>query len=153
MLGYAWQRGTIPLQRESIEKAIALDGKAVEANLKAFTAGRSAALETRAPASRSLSMQEFIEQRAADLTRYWNSKYGKRYADLMALVTSASRGVDGAEAFIWAAARSAYKVMAYKDEYEVARLYCDGRFQAALAREFEDVRSIRIHWHLRSCPL
>lgn len=145
MLGYAWQRGTIPLQRESIEKAIALNGKAVEANLKAFTAGRSAALETRAPPSRSLSMQEFIDHRTADLTRYWNAKYGKRYADLMALVTSAADGIEGAEAFVWAAARSAYKVMAYKDEYEVARLYSDGRFQAALAREFDDVRSIRIH--------
>jgi indolepyruvate ferredoxin oxidoreductase len=63
----------------------------------------------------------------------------------MALVTSAASGIEGADAFVWAAARSAYKVMAYKDEYEVARLYSDGRFRTALTREFEDVRSIRIH--------
>ena len=83
MLGYAWQRGIIPLQRGSIEKAITLNGKAVEAGLRAFAAGRSAAvepqaLETEGHASRPGSVQDFIEHRIADLTRYWNAKYAQR---------------------------------------------------------------------------
>lgn len=145
MLGYAWQRGRIPLQRASIERAIALNDKAVDASLKAFAAGRSAALEIRTPSARLPSVQEFIGSRIGDLTRYWDARYAERYAKLMALATSSARGIEGAEAFVWAVARSAYKLMAYKDEYEVARLYCDGRFQSALAGAFQDVRSIRIH--------
>ncbi|MGH6952452.1 MAG: DUF6537 domain-containing protein [Vitreimonas sp.] len=57
----------------------------------------------------------------------------------MLLVRGAADRVEGGEAFAWAVARSAFKLMAYKDEYEVARLYTDGRFQTALNREFEGV--------------
>ena len=180
MLGFAWQRAAIPLKLASIEQAIALNGKAVKANLLAFAAGRTAAIDAppgaaspgetvpgaeapgaEAPgagtpgagipgagipgAAAPKSLPEFISGRTADLMLYWNAAYAQRYADLMALVSATAKRIEGGEAFTWAVARSAYKLMAYKDEYEVARLYTDGRFREALAREFEDVRSIQIH--------
>jgi indolepyruvate ferredoxin oxidoreductase len=83
--------------------------------------------------------------RTAGLNRYWNDAYARRYAELMTAVRSTAARFDGGDAFVWAVARSAYKLMAYKDEYEVARLYSDGRFREALAREFEGTRTVRIH--------
>jgi indolepyruvate ferredoxin oxidoreductase len=145
MLGYAWQRGVIPLQRASIEKAIELNGKAVASNLKAFWAGRLATIGTGSKDVAPASLESFIQQRSADLERYWNAAYAKRYADLLNAVQDAAKSLAGGDALSWAVARSAYKLMAYKDEYEVARLYSDGRFREALAQEFQDVRSISIH--------
>lgn len=145
MLGYAWQRGAIPLQRESIEKAIALNGTAVDANLGAFAAGRLATGEQPSSSEPELSLSQYIARRTDDLTRYWNTSYSSRYARLLESVSAAALSVSGGEEFVWAVARSAYKLMAYKDEYEVGRLYTDGRFAQALANEFQDVKSIRIH--------
>lgn len=145
MLGYAWQRGAIPIALSSIETAIELNGKSVSSNLKAFAAGRLATIDERAAAEAPLTLQDFIARRTADLARYWNESYARRYTVLMATVQSATAYVDGGEAFVWGVARSAYKLMAYKDEYEVARLYSDGRFREALTREFEGTRALRIH--------
>jgi indolepyruvate ferredoxin oxidoreductase len=145
MLGFAWQRGAIPLQRESIEKAIALNGKAVEANLKAFAAGRLATLDGPTSTQVALSLQDFISRRATDLTLYWNAAYARRYTELLSIVSAATASLADGDELTWAVARSAYKLMAYKDEYEVARLYTDGRFREALAKEFDAVGSIRIH--------
>lgn len=146
LLGYAWQRGAVPLQRASIERAIELNGRAAQANLKAFALGRAAAFEQPAPPSEPpQTVTTFIERRTADLQRYWNVSYAKRYADLMQEVQSSVAGIAAAEEFVWVVARSAYHLMAYKDEYEVARLYSDGRFRAALESEFESVHTVRVH--------
>jgi indolepyruvate ferredoxin oxidoreductase len=145
VLGFAWQSGAIPLMLESIEKAIALNGKAVDANLKAFAAGRLATIDRPTNTKEPNSLEEFISGRSAELVRYWNAAYGQRYFDLMRIVSAAAEPLKGSDVFTWAVARSAYKLMAYKDEYEVARLYTDGRFRQALMSEFEDVRSIQIH--------
>jgi indolepyruvate ferredoxin oxidoreductase len=145
MLGFAWQSGAIPLQLESIEKAILLNDKAVDANLKAFNAGRNATTFTSARMSRSDSLEDYLAKRCIDLCAYWNSTYAQRYRDLIAVVSAAAAPLVGGEAFVWAVARSAYKLMAYKDEYEVGRLYTDGRFRAALSHQFSDVASIQIH--------
>ena len=145
MLGFAWQRGGIALKRESIEKAITLNGKAVEANLKAFAAGRLASLDGPATPQGTPSLQDFISCRAGDLIMYWNAAYAGRYTDLLKVVSTAAAAVAGGEKLTWAVARSAYKLMAYKDEYEVARLYTDGRFREALAKEFAGTGSIRVH--------
>jgi indolepyruvate ferredoxin oxidoreductase len=145
MLGFAWQSGAVPLQLASIEKAIALNGKAVDANLKAFSAGRNAGTLTSAAAPRSNTLEDYIGNRCTDLRAYWNSAYGRRYKDLLAVVATAAAPLAGGEAMVWAVARSAYKLMAYKDEYEVGRLYTDGRFRAALSQQFSDVGSIRLH--------
>jgi indolepyruvate ferredoxin oxidoreductase len=87
----------------------------------------------------------FIAARNADLSRYWNDDYARRYVGLLEKTRAAAGAVEDGEALLWAVARSAYKLMAYKDEYEVARLYTDGRFRAALADEFGSMRAVRIH--------
>ena len=145
MLGFAWQSGAIPLQLASIEKAIILNGKAVDANLNAFSAGRNAGTLTSATVPRSSTLEDYIANRCTDLHAYWNDDYAQRYRDLMAIVSAAAAPLAGGETFIWAVARSAYKLMAYKDEYEVGRLYTDGRFRAALSHQFSDLGSIQIH--------
>ena len=145
MLGYAWQRGGIPLSRNAIEQAITLNGKAVSANLRAFAAGRSAALAEPAKAEEPIDIDAFVAARIADLSLYWNRAYARRYADLLEATRRAAAGVDDGEALVWAVARGAYKLMAYKDEYEVGRLYTDGRFREALAREFGNVGAIKVH--------
>jgi indolepyruvate ferredoxin oxidoreductase len=145
LLGYAWQRGGIPLSHIAIVKAIELNERSVKTNLAAFEAGRSAALEATFPEEAVEGLNAVIERRAADLVRYWNARYARRYVELMTEVRAASENVEGGSAFAWAVARAAYQLMAYKDEYEVARLYTDGRFRAALANEFEGVGALRIH--------
>jgi len=145
LLGFAWQSGRIPLRLEAIEQAIRLNGRGVDANLRAFAAGREAAIgDASVPQDRDPTLAEFVDRRATDLSAYWNVHYAARYTRLMETVRAAAAGVDGGEAFAWAVARSAYKLMAYKDEYEVARLYSDGRFHAQLERDFENLRSLRI---------
>ncbi|WP_313804615.1 indolepyruvate ferredoxin oxidoreductase family protein [Sphingobium sp.] len=145
MLGYAWQRGGIPLSLDAIEQAIAVNGKAVSANLRAFAAGRSAALTEVATAADALDVDAFIAARIVDLSAYWNRAYAKRYADLLTATRRAADGLEAGEALVWAVARGAYQLMAYKDEYEVARLYSDGRFRDALAHEFGSYRAIKVH--------
>src|SRR6266404_4610186 len=109
------------------------------------TAGRLATIDERPTAEAPLTSQDFIARRTADLSLYWNEAYARRYADLMAVVQGSAERIEGGEAFVGAVARSAYKLMAYKDEYEVARLYSDGRFRQVLNREFERTRTVRIH--------
>lgn len=145
MLGFAWQSGAIPLQLASIEMAISLNGKAVDANLKAFNAGRSATAITSENVPRSNAWPEYVANRGADLRAYWNEAYQRRYKELVSLVASAALPLAGGEVLVWAVARSAYKLMAYKDEFEIGRLYTDGRFQAALSQQFSDLASIQIH--------
>ena len=146
MLGFAWQCGRVPLTLVSLEQAIKLNGRAVEANLKAFRAGRAKALdETPTRQAAALDPDSFIERRTQALERYWNKRYAARYAALMQAVRDAARPLQGGEHFIWAAARAAYKFMAYKDEYEVARLYSNDAFREALHREFEGARKIKVY--------
>src|SRR5690606_33614679 len=95
------------------------------------------ALQSPATSRQPASIDEFIEQRAADLKLYWNDRYAARYRTLMLAVRAATARVEGGDRFGWAVARGAYKLMAYKDEYEVARLYTDGRFQRALESQFQ----------------
>lgn len=145
MLGYAWQLGGIPLKLAAIETAIRLNGKAIEMNLAAFAAGRQAAVSGQLTPVSHTTLQEFVEGRTADLARYWNTKYAERYSALVREAQKAAAALDRGDEFVWAIARSAYKLMAYKDEYEVARLYSDGRFREALSREFASVRAIKVH--------
>jgi indolepyruvate ferredoxin oxidoreductase len=147
MLGYAWQLGRIPLTLQAVEQAIELNGRAVEANMKALRAGRARALaepndSTHKP---SPDLGEFIEGRTRALEAYWNRAYADRYATLMRTVRDAARPLEGDDRFAWAAARAAYKLMAYKDEYEVARLYSNGQFREALQRELEGTKKVRVH--------
>ncbi|KAB7648610.1 indolepyruvate ferredoxin oxidoreductase family protein [Polymorphobacter fuscus] len=143
VLGYAWQKGLIPLQRDSLEAAIELNGVAVDFNKRAFGLGRLLAVrpdkvEALVAAARgpqpeppATSFDEVIARRVADLTAYQDAAYAERFATRVAQVRAAG-GDDLAEAV----GRSLYKLMAYKDEYEVARLYSDDRFTAAYDAQF-----------------
>jgi indolepyruvate ferredoxin oxidoreductase len=143
LMGYAWQKGLIPLQKQSLEAAIELNGVAVDFNKKAFGLGRLLATRpdkvlamveaARGPAIEppATTLDEVIARRTADLTAYQDAAYAARFT---ALVAKARAG--GGDAFADAVARSYYKLLAYKDEYEVGRLYSDGRFKAAFDAQF-----------------
>ena len=159
MLGAAFQVGLIPVSTESLLRALELNGTAVDMNQRAFAAGRLAAIDQPAveaaaaprmvqgPTERlSRSFDEIVARRVVELTRYQNAAYARRYADLVARARAAeSAKAAGADGFAEAIARYAFKVMAYKDEYEVARLHSDGSFAAKIGAMFEGDYRIRYH--------
>jgi indolepyruvate ferredoxin oxidoreductase len=160
-LGYAFQAGQVPLTAAAIEKAIALNGEAVKMNLAAFTWGRRAKAEPEliaklmselgAPTpSRHLSqtLDEVIARRVAFLGEYQNKAYGDRYRAILERVRAAEARVrPNATELTAAVARSMFKLMAYKDEYEVARLYTNGQFERQVASAFEG-ENLRYEFHL-----
>ena len=158
LLGFAYQQGRVPVSGTAIERAIELNGVAVEMNREAFRWGRRAARDLKAVEGLALqgdeglepaapkSLDEFIERRAADLTAWQNAAWASRYRELVERVREAERALGAGEALTDAVARYAYKLMAYKDEYEVARLYTDGAFQERLAASFEG--DLRLTFHL-----
>jgi len=160
MLGFAHQRGLVPLSAEAIERAIALNGVAVEFNRDAFRWGRRAAVDpelvrTRAippaavPPSHRLSetLDQVISRRAAFLTDYQNAAYAARYAARVERVREAEAVcLPGETGLTRSVARSLFKLMAYKDEYEVARLYADTGFLRHIADRIEG--PYRLNFHL-----
>jgi indolepyruvate ferredoxin oxidoreductase len=161
MLGYAYQAGHVPLSAAAIEKAVALNGEAVKMNLAAFNWGRRAAAEPeliatmmgelKAPNDElkiSETLDEVIERRVTFLTRYQNGRYARRYRTQVQRVRDAEeKAVPGSTALTDAVARSLFKLMAYKDEYEVARLYTDGHFERQVASAFEG-ENLRYEFHM-----
>ncbi len=157
MLGYAWQKGLVPLSRESIEQAIELNAVAVDFNKQSFVWGRRAAIdlkavfetalpETPAEAAPAPSLDELVERRASFLADYQDATYAQRYRDLVAKARQAeSEKTPGLSGFAEAVARYAHKVMAYKDEYEVARLYADPAFERKLQRQFAGDYKLTVH--------
>jgi indolepyruvate ferredoxin oxidoreductase len=144
LLGFAWQKGLVPLERGAILRAIEINGASIEANKRAFTLGREAAVDLEkvvakvAPAQKlSKTLDELIAIRIKELTAYQDAAYAERYAALVAKVRAAeAKLVPGSERITSAVARNLYKLMAIKDEYEVARLYTDGRFAERLKEQF-----------------
>ncbi len=157
LLGFAWQRGRLPVSREALERAIALNGRALEANLRAFAWGRlaahdlEAALRAAGPSEASAappapSLEALVEDRARRLRQYQSGRYAQRYRELVERVAARERETCGeAGALAYAVARSAFKLMAVKDEYEVARLLSDGSLERQLQAEFEG--DYRLEWH------
>ena len=148
MLGYAFQKGLIPLLEESILRAIELNGVAIEANQKAFEWGRRAAVNVQqveniaTPAKPVVvqmpqNLETLIRRRVAFLTDYQSARYARRYEDLVAQVRDAEAGIGAGEALTKAVAKYLFKLMSYKDEYEVARLYTNGDFDKRLQESFE----------------
>jgi len=160
MLGYAHQRGLVPLSAEALERAIALNGVAVEFNRDAFRWGRRAAVDpalvearaappTAIPATHRLSetLDQIIDRRVAFLTEYHDSAYANRYAAMLRRVLDAEAAcVAGETTLTQSVARSLFKLMAYKDEYEVARLYTETDFLKRVADQFEG--PYELHFHL-----
>ncbi|WP_105371399.1 indolepyruvate ferredoxin oxidoreductase family protein [Neorhizobium huautlense] len=154
LLGYAWQRGLVPISLTAIDKAIELNGTGVVMNRAAFGWGRRAAVDLEAVAREAGSaktelkaetLEEIVARRVAFLTDYQNSAYAARYAGVVDIAKSAEARVRGVGGFAEAVAKNAFKLMAYKDEYEVARLHRDRSFEKRLAEQFEGDFKIRHH--------
>ena len=158
MIGYAYQRGLIPVSEEAILRAIELNAAAVEANKQSFRWGRLAAVEPERvlklaipeekPDSQRLSasLEEMIARRAQFLTAYQDAKYAKRYIDFVAMVRAAeAQKLSDRTALTEAVARYYFKLLAIKDEYEVARLYTDGNFAKRVAAQFEGDYKLVFH--------
>ena len=157
MLGFAFQHGGLPLSAEAVEKAIELNGEAVAMNVAAFRWGRRAAHDpdfVRGQVERQVkgtqpiaeTLDEIIARRVTFLTAYQNAAYGKRYSDRIAAMRAAeNRAIPGSTVVTEATARSLFKLMAIKDEYEVARLYTDGSFMRSLSQQFESYAGLEFH--------
>ena len=174
MLGAAFQAGALPISAASIERAIRLNGVSVEMNLLAFRWGRMAVVDRkyvdaqvkqaagRAERPRALSAEaralvgsagvtgealRLLQVRVPELIAYQSAGYARRYVDFVSQVAQAEqRLVPGRTGLTEAVARHLYKLMAYKDEYEVARLHLDAALEAELAARFGP--AIRYAWHL-----
>ncbi len=161
VLGFAWQRGWIPLRHETLIRAIELNGVAIESNKRAFDWGRAAAhdldavkkaaspdqyaaqvIELKRPAS---SLAEVVARRVEFLTGYQNAAYAARYADLVERVRKVESDRLGSARLADAVARGYFKLLAYKDEYEVARLHADPAFRAKIAAQFEGDYKLNFH--------
>jgi indolepyruvate ferredoxin oxidoreductase len=158
MLGYAYQLGHVPVSSQAVRRAIELNGEAVAMNLAAFDWGRAAAAdpaaiaanlrtgEQSAPAAEE-NLEAFVARRVTFLTSYQDAAYAARYQALVARVAEAERKrAPNASGLAKAVARYLYKLMAYKDEYEVARLYTDGAFLRQAAKAFDG--DLRFEFHL-----
>jgi indolepyruvate ferredoxin oxidoreductase len=149
LMGFAWQRGWIPLSGEAIRRAIELNGVAVRGSLDSFEWGRlaahdMAAVERAAGGGREprdvavAGLDDLISQREAELVAYQDRRYADRYLALVERARSAEIAIGGEAAdFTRAVAWNFHRLLAYKDEYEVARLYTDGRFESRIKEQFE----------------
>ncbi|MBN7795284.1 indolepyruvate ferredoxin oxidoreductase family protein [Parahaliea mediterranea] len=156
LLGYAWQEGLVPVSEAALLRAIEINGVNIDENKRAFAWGRLAAHDfdrvlaaagSPGPEVADKTLEELIEHRAALLEAYQNSAYADQYRDLVARVRTAEQNLDASElALTRAVATYLYKVMAYKDEYEVARLYSDPAFHAQLKQTFAG--DYTLHFHL-----
>ncbi len=168
MMGYAYQMGWIPLHHDSIAKAIELNGVDVERNQQAFDWGRRAAAHPQAfkalvdqsqqqivdsmPSSNVIELKRPVsafealrDDRAQRLVQYQNQAYAERYLELVDRVARIEQERTGTDRLATAAATYLYKLMAYKDEYEVARLYSDGAFIKQISQQFEGDWSLKFY--------
>jgi indolepyruvate ferredoxin oxidoreductase len=156
-LGYAYQKGLVPLTAEAIEHAIEINGVAVKMNRQAFLWGRRAAHDLKAveavigraaeaPRLRE-SLDELIARRARFLEDYQDARWAEAYRAFIETVRAAeTERTPGTDGLARAVARSLFKLMSYKDEYEVARLYTDGSFERAVKEKFAG--DFRLNFHL-----
>jgi len=159
VMGFGWQKGLIPLSLASIMRAMELNGASVEKNKQAFDWGRRAAVDLRAvqkvatpPEAKpdtqrlSQSIEEMVSRRKEFLTGYQDAAWAERYAALVAKVQKLEgEKFPGKKALSAAVARYAFKLMAYKDEYEVARLYSQTDFRKRIADQFEGDYKLTFH--------
>jgi indolepyruvate ferredoxin oxidoreductase len=148
MLGYAWQKGRIPLNAASLLRAIELNGVAIDSNKTSFLWGRRAAVDLKRveaiaiPAQAVVlhmpqSLDTLIKKRIGILTAYQNAAYAAQYQQLVTTVRSAEAKLGSGTKLSTAVAKYYFKLLAYKDEYEIARLYTDGAFLEKVRQQFE----------------
>ncbi len=158
MVGFAYQRGRLPLSEAAIMKAIELNGTAIESNQRSFQWGRAAAVDPAKVAAAAItrelpdsqrlstSLEETLARRARFLTDYQDAAYATRYGDLVARVKDAEAAVTPGETTLAeAVARYYFKLLAIKDEYEVARLYTQTDFVERIAAQFEGDYTLKFH--------
>jgi indolepyruvate ferredoxin oxidoreductase len=156
MLGFAFQKGLVPVSEAALMHAIELNAVAVEANKAAFLWGRRAAVDLKAvervaaPAKPLIvelpqSLDTIVRRRSDFLLAYQNAAYAKRYEDFVNQVRQAEAALGRGNALSKAVAKNLFKLMAYKDEYEIARLYTDGRFAERLKATFEGDFTVKFH--------
>jgi indolepyruvate ferredoxin oxidoreductase len=158
LTGYAYQRGLLPVGAEAIEHAIELNGVAVDLNRDAFRWGRAAARDRVAVEDMARSLQpslggriatefdDIVAIRERELVAYQDRAYADRYRGLVARAAEAEKSrARGFSGFAEAVARNYFRLLAYKDEYEVARLFSDGRFRSRLSETFDGPYEIRYH--------
>jgi indolepyruvate ferredoxin oxidoreductase len=157
ILGYAWQKGWIPLAHESLMRAIELNAVAIENNKSAFEWGRQAAvrpdeLQKRVRPGQVIefkkreSVDSLVARRVEFLTGYQNAAYADEYRRFVAKVQQAESSLTGKTALTETVARYLFKLMAYKDEYEVARLHTDRAFLERIEGMFEG--DFKLNYHL-----
>ncbi len=162
MLGYAYQLGALPLSADAIERAIEMNGEAVPMNISAFRYGRRAAVDPKAlellieprpqqqneSVKLSQSFAETVDRRATFLTGYQNANYARRYRNLVEKVRAVeAEKTPGQCGLAEAVTRYLFKLMAYKDEYEVARLFSETSFLDRVKSNFDGDR-LRFEFHL-----
>lgn len=152
LAGYAWQLGLIPISAEAIALAIELNGASVKENLTAFNLGRRLAVNPdfssvkAEQVTRLDTLDAVLADRRAVLTAYQNKALADRYEALVRQCQASmlEQGISH-EALLIKLAQNYFKLLAYKDEYEVARLYTDGTFEALLANQFEGDYTLKFH--------
>jgi indolepyruvate ferredoxin oxidoreductase len=162
MLGYAYQVGALPLSAEAVEKAIEMNGEAVQMNIAAFRYGRRAVVDPAAVEALvaprpqedndslrlSQTFAETVERRVTFLTGYQSKHYARRYRRFVDKVQAAeAQKAPGMGGLAEGVARYLFKLMAYKDEYEVARLYTDTSFVERVRSSFGG-DNLRLEFHL-----
>ncbi|MGD9827542.1 MAG: indolepyruvate ferredoxin oxidoreductase family protein [Hyphomicrobiaceae bacterium] len=157
LLGFAFQRGLVPVSAASIEKAVELNGAAVEMNLAAFRLGRLAAHDRsafdaladsagRSHAAPPETLDDIVAHRARHLEAYQDVALAQRYRRKIAWIREIEqKATPGKQQVAEAVARNYARLLSYKDEYEVARLYTDGSFAKALAETFEGETRLEFH--------
>jgi indolepyruvate ferredoxin oxidoreductase len=157
LLGYAYQLGSVPIGAAAIEQAIELNGAAVEVSKAAFRIGRLAAhdmraverimgADTAAAAPRMQTLDGIVAYRAVRLTDYQDAALAERYRARVAAIAGVERAnAPGRAGLAEAVARGYHKLLAYKDEYEVARLFADPAFERALSDQFESHGKLQFH--------
>ncbi len=159
MMGYAYQKGLLPLTAKAIEQAIEVNGVAVKMNTQAFQLGRLAAIDparlvammkdhderTAVKTLDEMSLDEIITHRSALLKDYQNARLATRYRDLVTQVRHAAIDHGLGDELPRAVAINYARLLAYKDEYEVARLYTDGNFEKQLREQFDGDFKISFH--------
>jgi indolepyruvate ferredoxin oxidoreductase len=159
LMGFAWQQGLVPVGLPALMRAIELNGVAVDMNKRAFTLGRLLAADRAAldgmaqPAqviqfSAPKSLAEMVAFRVDWLTRYQDAAYARQYQDAVLAVEQREVAIEGEGSrrqVSKAVARNLFKVMAYKDEYEVARLHADPAFREQIASQFDGDYKLAFH--------
>ncbi|MCF6320876.1 MAG: indolepyruvate ferredoxin oxidoreductase family protein [Rhizobiaceae bacterium] len=155
MIGYAAQKGLLPISIEAIERAIEINGVAIDANKLAINWGRRFAAfpeeasellaKSNAAPTEPDTLEDIIAKRADYLIQYQNKKLAARYGELVTRVENAEALLGEKRELTNAVARNYFKLLSYKDEYEVARLYTNGEFEKRIGEQFEGDYKLNFH--------